>query len=73
MNVIISVDRDNAKKVAERENADYIEKIKSDLDNLFENKIENPEQVVTAYDLLKTYEAYSGEKYEITIEENTIV
>lgn len=49
------------------------EKIKTSLDEIFKQKISTPEEVFQVYSLLTDYKYYSGENYEITFEENTIV
>lgn len=73
MNVDCSYTKQEARAILEQAKAETANAIAAELDSIFKHKITTPEEVIKTYGLLVEFEYYSGEKYKITFEENTIV
>lgn len=73
MNVTITMDAAEAQEKIDTAMQEMVESLTAELDSTFRAKIDSPEQVKQVYSQLEKYEELTGEAYEITFEENTIV
>ena len=73
MNVSLNFDAKSARADLTRYNKQQAARVRTELDNMFECGIKTPEDVITAYEKMAEYTLYSGNNYEITKKENTIV